>query len=92
MSSFWTVEAEQEGLVRGHLHLLGEDTGVHLLDLDMMDHLLQLRTQPHPVLVTPAATHPWHVVEQLPVAVGGDIVPHPQQHRFHKGHLVGNIV
>ena len=81
MSSFWTVEAEQEGLVRGHLHLLGEDTGVHLLDLDMMDHLLQLRTQPHPVLVTPAATHPWHVVEQLPVSEGGDVVLHPQ-HSF----------
>ena len=49
-----TVEAEQEGLVRGHvprgLHLLGLDTAVHLLDLDMMDHVLQLRIAPSLIL------------------------------------------
>ena len=54
MSSFWTVEAEQEGLVQGHvprgLHLLGLDTAVHLLDLDMMDHVLQLRIAPSLIL------------------------------------------
>ena len=54
MSSFWTVEAEQEGLVRGHvprgLHLLGLDTAVHQLDLDMMDHVLQLRIAPSLIL------------------------------------------
>ena len=54
MSSFWTVEAEQEGLVRGHvprgLHLLGLDTAVHLLDLDMMDHVIQLRIAPSLIL------------------------------------------